>query len=196
MMGITLPLLSAAVSRAGAQGQWHQHQPALRDQHARRDDRHAAEGIDPDPGNRHQRSFLLAATLNVMVGAIALWFRRSRNRSKPDTTGYQGADIPDPMVPAFTPDRLQPAAVDRRSRFGLRLARLGDRLVPPDAAIRVATTEAFTAMLTTVLGGIAIGGLIAAWILRSRAIIMQPSASSRRSPASPAVCSMSFFFGP
>ena len=33
----------------------------------------------------------------------------------------------------------------------------------------VATTEAFTAMLTTVLGGIAVGGMLAAVILRSRA---------------------------
>ena len=32
----------------------------------------------------------------------------------------------------------------------------------------VATTEAFTAMLTTVLGGIALGGMLAAVILRSR----------------------------
>ena len=32
----------------------------------------------------------------------------------------------------------------------------------------VATTEAFTAMLTTVLGGIAVGGMLAAVILRSR----------------------------
>ena len=31
----------------------------------------------------------------------------------------------------------------------------------------VATTEAFTAMLTTVLGGIAVGGMLAAVILRS-----------------------------
>ena len=31
----------------------------------------------------------------------------------------------------------------------------------------IATTEAFTAMLATVLGGIAVGGLIASWLLRS-----------------------------
>ena len=56
----------------------------------------------------------------------------------------------------------------------------------------VATTEAFTAMLTTVLGGIAAGGMLAALILRSRRDRSRFSASSRRSTGVAAVGSMSF----
>ena len=39
MMGITLPLLSAAVSQRRDHRQRHERQPAVRDEHARRDDR-------------------------------------------------------------------------------------------------------------------------------------------------------------
>ena len=51
MMGITLPLLSAAVSSPG-QANRHEHQFALRHQHARGDDRHRVERTDPDSSDR------------------------------------------------------------------------------------------------------------------------------------------------
>ena len=53
MMGITLPLLTAAVTRQTGIG-GHERQPALRAQHARRDDGHAAGRIHPDSSDRHQ----------------------------------------------------------------------------------------------------------------------------------------------
>ena len=55
-----------------------------------------------------------------------------------------------------------------------------------------ATTEAFTAMLTTVLGGIALGGLVAAVILRSRRDLSAALGVAQAMTGIAALASMSF----
>ena len=84
------------------------------------------------------------------------------------------------MVSAFRPDGLQllplwiVVVVSGFASLGLEIVwfRLMLQFV-------IATTEAFTAMLATVLGGIAIGGLIAAWL---PAIAPRSSCSPRHRP--------------
>jgi spermidine synthase len=115
-----------------------------------------------------QRSFLLAAFLNVIVGLIAIWLARGerlpqgldKDRPPHETTDIEAAfRLPDS-------DSVWPlwivVVVSGFASLGLEIVwfRLMLQFV-------VATTQAFTAMLATVLGGIAIGGLIAAWMLRS-----------------------------
>ena len=111
-----------------------------------------------------QKSFLLAAALNVLVGLTALWLSRSHT-SAPES-----------------PIDDRQSAIDHQSSIShVRLSHLWIVVAVSGFAslaleiiwfrlmlqFVVATTEAFTAMLTTVLGGIAIGGLIAAAIQRS-----------------------------
>ena len=111
-----------------------------------------------------QMSFLLAATLNVLVGVIAIVMARGV-RHAPDQ-GAGSVDSTRGLGHGTSPQTLLPlwivVMVSGFASLGLEIVwfRLMLQFV-------VATTQAFTAMLATVLGGIAIGGVIAAWLLRS-----------------------------
>jgi spermidine synthase len=161
MMGITLPLLTAAVSRqkdsAGTNVSWLY---ALNTLGAMTGTLLAGYILIPAIGI--QRSFQLAATLNVLVGVAALALSRRDNESEisnPPSAIDQQSEIRNLRFPYL----FVVVAVSGFASLALELVwfRLMLQFV-------VATTEAFTAMLTTVLGGIAIGGILAALILRSR----------------------------
>ena len=186
MMGITLPLLTAAVSRqresAGANVSWLY---ALNTLGAMTGTLLAGYLLIPAIGI--QRSFLLAATLNVMVGAAAIAL--SRARPAPDES-----PIPNPQS-AINP---QSEIINPKSLWlvvavsgcaSLALEIVWFRLM---LQFVVATTEAFTAMLTTVLGGIAAGGMIAASLLRSRRDLSAVLGIVQQATGLAAVASMSF----
>ena len=158
MMGITLPLLTAAVSRqkesAGTNVSWLY---ALNTLGAMTGTLLAGYILIPAIGI--QRSFQLAATLNVIVGAIALALARAH----PAEARHAIEELT-PHAGLRTPSYLW-AVVAVSGFASLALELVWFRLM---LQFVVATTEAFTAMLTTVLGGIAIGGILAALILRSR----------------------------
>ncbi|MBM3809964.1 MAG: hypothetical protein FJW22_17490 [Acidimicrobiia bacterium] len=171
MMGMTLPLLTAACDE-------------LRRSRARAADTNVSllyalntfgamtgtllTGYFLIPGLGIRNAFLLAASINVLVGVIALWMSWRVNRpAQPGRHGGVGASE-------------QPVASGSRRTVPVRLlwtvvglsgfASLGLEIVWFRLMLQfvVATTEAFTAMLTTVLLGIAAGGLIATAILRSK----------------------------
>ena len=166
MMGVTLPLLSAAVSRpGGANGTSISLLYAINTLGAMSGT--LLSGLILIPAIGIQRSFLLAATLNVIVGAIAIWLAKS-----PAAAGHpvraEVSSNTEPVMAAFRRiDGLGAlwivVAVSGFASLGLEIVwfRLMLQFV-------IATSEAFTAMLATVLGGIALGGVIAAWLLRSR----------------------------
>src|SRR5688500_7617491 len=163
MMGITLPLLSAAVSAPGrANGTSISLLYAVNTLGGMSGT--LLSGLILIPAIGIQRSFLLAATLNVIVGAIAIWIARAGNPAK--AGHHSETDKTDSVVSAFRRIDLTPllvvVVVSGFASLGLEIVwfRLMLQFV-------IATTEAFTAMLATVLGGIAMGGLIAAWLLRS-----------------------------
>jgi len=161
MMGITLPLLTAAVSeqRGGAATNVSLLY-SLNTLGAMTGTLLAGYYLIPDIGIGN--SFLLAAAINVAVGAMAFAIDRPTN----------------PSIDRAFEDRQSPNN-HQSSPFNLKLlgvvvaisgfASLGLEIVWFRLMLQfvAATTEAFTAMLTTVLGGIAIGGFIAAAILRS-----------------------------
>ena len=162
MMGITLPLLSAAVSSPGrADGTGISLLYAINTLGAMTGT--VLSGLILIPAIGIQRSFLLAASLNVGVGIISVWMSRSRHRAvessihdRPSSIDHQSSAGDLRLTPLFTV-----VIVSGFASLGLEIVwfRLMLQLVN-------ATTQAFTAMLATVLGGIAIGGLIAAWILK------------------------------
>jgi spermidine synthase len=167
MMGVTLPLLSAAVSAPGkANGTSISLLYAINTLGAMTGT--LLSGLILIPAIGIQRSFLLAATLNVVVGAMALLISKASPVYPPDGGHHQveGSANATPVVSGFSRTGLWPlwivVAVSGFASLGLEIVwfRLMLQFV-------IATTEAFTAMLATVLGGIAIGGLIAAWISRS-----------------------------
>lgn len=167
MMGTTLPLLSAAVSAPGsANGTNISSLYAINTLGAMSGT--LLSGLILIPAIGIQRSFLLAATLNVVVGVIALWIARAVRPAIADRPAKAGL-YKDPIEAAFRrTDGLQllplwiVVTISGFASLGLEIVwfRLMLQFV-------IATTEAFTAMLATVLGGIALGGLIATWILRS-----------------------------
>jgi spermidine synthase len=108
-----------------------------------------------------QRSFLLAAMLNVAVGVIAIWLNRSINHQSPISNLQTIINHQSPVDNLRLTPLLAVVAVSGFASLGLEIVwfRLMLQFV-------IATTEAFTAMLATVLGGIAFGGLIAARLLR------------------------------
>jgi spermidine synthase len=159
MMGITLPLLSAAVSVPGrANGTGISLLYAINTLGAMTGT--LLSGLVLIPAIGIQRSFLLAATVNVVVGLVSVWLARGQ----PSVVGHQASDTGD-QPPAKGAAKLTPlfivVAISGFASLGLEIVwfRLMLQFV-------IATTEAFTAMLATVLGGIAIGGLIAAGLLR------------------------------
>jgi spermidine synthase len=160
MMGMTLPLLSAAVA------------PSTRSIGSSVSLLYAvntagamvgalATGFYVIPAMGIARAFLVAATLNVAIGLVALWLARG------SAVRAGAVDAPDRAVTAAKPPRLAPdlwliVAVSGFAALGLEI--LWFRLM---LQFVIATTEAFTAMLATVLGGIAIGGVLASRILRA-----------------------------
>ena len=167
MMGVTLPLLSAAVSAPGkANGTSISLLYAINTLGAMTGT--LLSGLILVPAIGIQRSFLLAATLNVIVGVVAMLISKASPVDPPEG-GHdqveQGAHSI-PVVSGFSRTDQWPlwivVIVSGFASLGLEIVwfRLMLQFV-------IATTEAFTAMLATVLGGIAIGGLIAAWLSRS-----------------------------
>jgi spermidine synthase len=167
MMGVTLPLLSAAVSAPGkANGTSISLLYAINTLGAMTGT--LLSGLLLIPAIGIQRSFLLAATLNVIVGVVAMVISKASPVYSPEGVHHQleqGAQSI-PVVSGFSRMDQWPlwlvVIVSGFASLGLEIVwfRLMLQFV-------IATTEAFTAMLATVLGGIAIGGLIAAWIARS-----------------------------
>ena len=161
MMGITLPLLTAAVSeqRGGAATNVSLLY-SLNTLGAMTGTLLAGYYLIPDIGIGN--SFLLAAAINVAVGAMAFAIDRPTNPS----IDRAFEDRQSPNIPQSSPFNLKllgvVVAISGFASLGLEIVWF--RLMLQFVA---ATTEAFTAMLTTVLGGIAIGGFIAAAILRS-----------------------------
>lgn len=161
MMGITLPLLTAAVTRqkesAGTSVSWLY---ALNTLGAMTGTLLAGYILIPAIGIK--AAFLLAATLNVLVGAAALVLSRGKSSNEPEIIDRQPAIDQQSEIRNLRFLWLV-VAVSGFASLGLEIVwfRLMLQFV-------VATTEAFTAMLTTVLGGIAAGGMVAALILRSR----------------------------
>jgi spermidine synthase len=167
MMGVTLPLLSAAVSAPDkANGTSISLLYAINTLGAMTGT--LLSGLILIPAIGIQRSFLSAATLNLIVGVVALLISKA-SPAYPAEGGphrvEQGAHS-SPVVSGFSRINQWPlwivVIVSGFASLGLEIVwfRLMLQFV-------IATTEAFTAMLATVLGGIAIGGLIAAWISRS-----------------------------
>ncbi len=118
-----------------------------------------------------QRTFYLAATLNILVAAGAWWLSRAEAIDVNQTVGSDPRHIPsgeatgsdplhlptgsDPVVPATTV--LAVMAVSGFAALALEIVwfRVLVQFLP-------ATTYAFTTMLATVLGGIAAGSALAA----------------------------------
>ena len=165
MMGTTLPLLSAAVSAPGrANGTNISLLYGINTVGAMSGT--LLSGLILIPAIGIQRSFMLAATLNVVVGVIAIRLARNPAKAGHHSNNEEDAATRSPVVSAFRRMDLTPlfvvVVVSGFASLGLEIVwfRLMLQFV-------IATTEAFTAMLATVLGGIAIGGLMAAWLLRS-----------------------------
>src|SRR5687767_6602316 len=167
MMGVTLPLLSAAVSAPGrANGTSISLLYAVNTLGAMSGT--LLSGLILIPAIGIQRAFLLAATLNVIVGVVALLISKASPVYPPEGGHHQVEQGANP-IPVLS-------GVSRINQWPLWIvvtisgfASLGLEIVWFRLLLQfvIATTEAFTAMLATVLGGIAIGGLIAAWLLRS-----------------------------
>jgi spermidine synthase len=150
MMGITLPLLSAAVVTGSSIGLLY----AINTLGAMTGT--LLSGLILIPAIGIQNAFLLAASLNVAVGLLGIWLGKSGIRSQESGIRDQSA-VDSPNLPAL----VAVVMVSGFASLGLEIVwfRLMLQFV-------IATTEAFTAMLATVLAGIAIGGLIAASLLR------------------------------
>lgn len=162
MMGITLPLLTAGVSdHDRAAGTNVSLLYALNTLGAMTGTLLAGYLLIPELGIRN--SFMIAAGLNVAVGGLALLLDRVRSAS----TAAPSADLhslPTPNSPLPTLGLIGLVVlISGFASLGLEIVWF--RLMLQFVA---ATSEAFTAMLTTVLGGIALGGFIAAAILRSK----------------------------
>ena len=162
MMGITLPLLGAAVSAPGhANGTGISLLYAINTFGAMTGT--LLSGLILIPAIGIQRSFLVAAALNVIVGVVAIWIGKAQLVHPPEG-GHHKIPEAEPMVSGFSRIDQWPlwivVIVSGFASLGLEIVwfRLMLQFV-------IATTQAFTAMLATVLGGIAVGGLIAAWIL-------------------------------
>jgi spermidine synthase len=169
MMGVTLPLLSAAVTSPDrANGVGISLLYATNTLGAMSGT--LLSGLILIPAIGIQRAFLLAAAVNVIVGVIALVMARSLTPIAP--AFRRGIPVTDPSpkggeytVPGTGGKWAIPVIVIISGFASLGLEIAWFRLM---LQFVTATTEAFTAMLATVLGGIAAGGLIAAWILRAR----------------------------
>ncbi len=187
MMGITLPLLTAAVSqRTGSAGTSVSLLYAMNTLGAMSGTLLTGYILIPAIGIR--QSFMLAAALNVIVGIVACYqspnhaIRQSNHQSAISNhqTDRQSTDRSFDIAGLVV-------AVSGFASLGLEIVwfRLMLQFV-------TATTEAFTAMLTTVLGGIALGGLVAAVVLRSRRDLSALLGIAQAMTGIAAVTSMSF----
>jgi spermidine synthase len=186
MMGITLPLLTAAVSqRSGSAGSRVSLLYALNTLGAMSGT--LLTGYILIPAIGIQKSFLLAAALNVLVGTVALLLNKSRDASIESTIDNPQSAIDHQSSIINLKLLWLVVAVSGFASLGLEIVwfRLMLQFV-------TATTEAFTAMLTTVLGGIALGGLVAAVILRSRRELSAALGMAQAMTGISAVMSMSF----
>jgi spermidine synthase len=159
MMGLTLPLLAAATSRSKhATGTRVSVLYAVNTAGAVVGALAAGFLLIPAIGIR--ASFLLAAALNFIVGATAL---RLSSRTLPfqppgeDTAGKESETL---RLDAGIGAAWAVVTVSGFASLGLEVVWF--RLLLQFVAT---TTHAFTAMLATVLTGLAVGGAIAAWIL-------------------------------
>ena len=163
MMGITLPLLTAAVSDQRGAATNVSLLYALNTLGAMTGTLLAGYLLIPDIGIGN--SFLLAAGINVLVGALAFFLDRSLNPSINPPIAITNQQSPNIQQSAIANLKLIGFIVAVSGFASLGLEIVWFRLMLQFVA---ATTEAFTAMLTTVLGGIAVGGFIAAALLRSQ----------------------------
>lgn len=163
MMGITLPLLTAAVSDQRGAATNVSLLYALNTLGAMTGTLLAGYLLIPDIGIGN--SFLLAAGINVLVGALAFFLDRSLNPSINPPIAITTQQSPNTQQSAIANLKLIGFIVAVSGFASLGLEIVWFRLMLQFVA---ATTEAFTAMLTTVLGGIAVGGFIAAALLRSQ----------------------------
>lgn len=157
MMGMTLPLLSAALDVPGrSSGSSVSLLYAVNTIGAVSGT--LLTGLILIPAIGIQRAFMLAAVINVLVGFAALWLAR---RAAPART--TAPPVPDAIAAALPLPRALAMVVMLSGFASLGLEIVWFRLM---LQFVTATSEAFTAMLATVLGGIAAGGLIAARMLR------------------------------
>ena len=103
-----------------------------------------------------QNTFFLAATVNVLVGAVALW---ASVAEKEPVTAVAAEEIPT----SGAPDPIFVVVIGLSGLAALALEIVWFRML---VQYLDATTYAFTTMLATVLGGIAVGSAIAARLLR------------------------------
>ncbi len=202
MMGITLPLLTAAVSQnARTAGSSVSLLYAMNTFGAMSGTLLAGYILIPAIGIR--QSFMLAATLNVIVGVTALWLSKMATAGSPEgehhsvnagplEDGHHGVNegaspSMTPVVSGFSRTLEVVVVVSGFASLGLEIVwfRLMLQFV-------TATTEAFTAMLTTVLAGIALGGLVASLILRARGDLSAVLGAAQAMTGIAAVGSMSF----
>ena len=168
MMGMTLPLLSAAMaSSTTTVGSSVSLLYAVNTAGAMIGT--LATGFVLIPAIGIQRAFLIAAALNVVVGGVSLWMNRRLapldEPVRPDLHFRQASGRQAREAGSLPASALWMAvAVSGFASLGLEI--LWFRLM---LQFVIATTEAFTAMLATVLAGIAIGGILASRILKSRA---------------------------
>lgn len=163
MMGMTLPLLSAVLAVPGrSSGSGVSLLYAVNTIGAVSGT--LLTGLILIPAIGIQRAFLLAAALNILVGVAAL--RIGRRAPSHADTPEAAAPPAGPAPTASRPFRVLWVVVILSGFASLGLEIVWFRLM---LQFVTATSEAFTAMLATVLGGIAIGGLIAARTLRQSA---------------------------
>ncbi len=110
-----------------------------------------------------QKSFLLAASINVVVGVLACLLSRTVDESKaveptPSAQGAPATSQPPVSAPAAIAGII---AISGLAALALEIVWFRTLVLFLDA-----TTYAFTTMLATVLVGIAVGGAIAARLLR------------------------------
>ena len=162
LMGMTLPLLSAAVSTAGggiASATASRISVLYAINTAGAMAGTLATGYYLIPAIGIQRAFLVAATTNVLVGAAALWMGRVAPEPAAATPAPVATGPTSPLL------RVVYGVVILSGFASLALEVLWFRLM---LQFVVATAEAFTAMLATVLAGIAAGGYIGSRLLRRR----------------------------
>ncbi|MGQ0734859.1 MAG: fused MFS/spermidine synthase [Acidobacteriota bacterium] len=111
------------------------------------------------------RSFLIAASMNIAVGLVAVWLDRREDAlagqpAAPEPSAPEASAVVHP-APAL---RAVAAVVLISGLVALALEVLWFRMLVQYLA---ATTYAFTTMLATVLAGIAIGGALGARLLRT-----------------------------
>ncbi len=163
MMGMTLPLLSAAVAPSTSSiGSSVSLLYSVNTAGAMVGT--LVTGFVLIPAIGIQRAFVIAATLNVVVGGMSLWMGRG-----PAAVPHHSREPAVQRVAREGGERIAPllwvvVVVSGFASLGLEI--LWFRLM---LQFVIATTEAFTAMLATVLAGIAIGGFLASRILRTRA---------------------------